>query len=315
MRPKTVETIIYYYRKKYNLKQQDICDGICSITTFSRIEQGERIVDSLVVENLLDRIGKEVELFEIILNNEDYELCKTRTTIQKELNTSNYDLANNLICDYRNLMPSESNVHRQFCSYCEILTYIGTKEERNFIFNKIKDALYITKRDYIIGTEQTSFYSKTEINLILMYLYYGNVEKSLAEKELNKILIFIEKYYSKSKLDSIAIQILKELIILQDKEKDSDKIISYANKAIEFIGYGNGIKDLAEMHFLKVKATVSKYSNSEQWETLKYECYEECKMAYYLYLIEEKHPKLEELQKYCQEILKCPTIKPGISFD
>ena len=78
MEQKTMEVVLKYYREKYHLRQEDICRGICSVTTLSRLEQGSREVDSLLGQTLLGRIGKEVTLFE-----QDYELWKMREQIEK----------------------------------------------------------------------------------------------------------------------------------------------------------------------------------------------------------------------------------------
>ena len=53
-----------------------------SIATLSRLEQGYREVDSLLGQALLGRIGKEITLFETILNEEDYNLWKIRHEIE-----------------------------------------------------------------------------------------------------------------------------------------------------------------------------------------------------------------------------------------
>ena len=58
MEQKTMEVVLKYYREKYNLRQEDICRGICPVTTLSRLEQGNREVDSLLGQTLLGRIGK-----------------------------------------------------------------------------------------------------------------------------------------------------------------------------------------------------------------------------------------------------------------
>ena len=55
MEQKMMEVVLKYYREKYHLRQEDICRGICSVTTLSRLEQGSREVDSLLGQTLLGR--------------------------------------------------------------------------------------------------------------------------------------------------------------------------------------------------------------------------------------------------------------------
>lgn len=87
-----MEVVLKYYREKYHLRQEDICRGICSVTTLSRLEQGSREVDSLLGQTLLGRIGKEVTLFETILSEQDYELWKMREQIEKSVENNQVKL-------------------------------------------------------------------------------------------------------------------------------------------------------------------------------------------------------------------------------
>ncbi len=104
---RTVEIVLKYYREKYDLKQEEICDGICSVTTLSRIEQGFRESDSLVVQTLLSRIGKEVTLFETIVNEEDYDLWKPEQRLKSLWKGNSLRQRRKKINAYRKMMPEE----------------------------------------------------------------------------------------------------------------------------------------------------------------------------------------------------------------
>lgn len=92
MDQRTMELVLKYYRKKYCLSQEEVCDGLCSVATLSRLEQGEREIDSLLGQALLGRLGKEVTLFETILNEEDLGLWKVRTAIENDVKKMNTKL-------------------------------------------------------------------------------------------------------------------------------------------------------------------------------------------------------------------------------
>lgn len=102
-----MEVVLKYYREKYHLRQEDICRGICSVTTLSRLEQGSREVDSLLGQTLLGRIGKEVTLFETILSEQDYELWKMREQIEKSVENNQVKTAKKKIREYRGVMPQD----------------------------------------------------------------------------------------------------------------------------------------------------------------------------------------------------------------
>ncbi|MCI9137001.1 MAG: helix-turn-helix transcriptional regulator [Lachnospiraceae bacterium] len=50
--------MIYSLRLEKNMSQEDLCRGICSVTTLYRLETGERRPDILVFQALCQRLGK-----------------------------------------------------------------------------------------------------------------------------------------------------------------------------------------------------------------------------------------------------------------
>ena len=53
----TLGEIIYSLRKKAGLTQEALADGICSPISVSRIENGNQMPSSKVLEKLLERLG------------------------------------------------------------------------------------------------------------------------------------------------------------------------------------------------------------------------------------------------------------------
>ena len=100
MKINTIGEILRFYREKYNLKQSDVCAGICSVPTLSKIENGSKETDSLILETLLGRIGKEVLQFEMILNDYDYSLWELRRQIETEMEHGRKDIARQLLQEY-----------------------------------------------------------------------------------------------------------------------------------------------------------------------------------------------------------------------
>lgn len=179
----------------------------------------------------------------------------------------------------------------------------------------MQKAIHITKPEYEEQDEGQQLYTRTEINLIILYMKYGKIEKSISEQKLLEILLFIKKYYSAQKQEEMGVRVVMKLIDLQDQKKENDKIIQYADEAIAMIGQGRGIKNLARLHFIKAQAMERKYHQSRQWEEMRDKCYEECKMAYYVFMVDKQKDEQAKIQKFCEEILECPTIEQGILLD
>lgn len=124
----TLGVLLYRTREKKHLSLLDVCSGICSQSTLSRVEQGSRELDSLTSEMLLGRIGREVTRFELILNAEDYYLNQLRIEINENIEEKNYIKAKEKINLYRQHMPAEGKVHEQFCCYMECRILIAQNE-------------------------------------------------------------------------------------------------------------------------------------------------------------------------------------------
>lgn len=297
--------ILCYYRKKYNFKQEDICAGICSLSTYSRLEKGIRKVDWFMIQLLLERMGEDEDSFEIILYGEDYRLWDIRNKISEKIGLQNGEEVKKLINHYRKLMPQDERIHEQYCLYSEIrIDKIknANPEKRK---EKLLKAIQITRPQYEKeAAPGKRLYTKMEIEMILAYAEESG-KLNLEEKEISQILRFIDDYCSQQQREEIIVPVLLKVIRSDKNEINDDKRISYANKGIEIIAKGQEIKNLGDFYFEKVKAMERKYRNSQEWESKKADCYEECKMAYYLFLTEHKEKQQKEVQQFCKGVFGC----------
>ena len=170
MEQKMMEVVLKYYREKYHLRQEDICRGICSVTTLSRLEQGSREVDSLLGQTLLGRIGKEVTLFETILSEQDYELWKMREQIEKSVENNQVKTAKKKIREYRGVMPQDESVHEQYCLYQEARTMIAEKNTGSSLCGILEKGICLTIPEFRKSMEKVRLYSPVEIGMILLRL-------------------------------------------------------------------------------------------------------------------------------------------------
>ena len=64
--------IIRRRRMELGLSQEDLADGICAVTTLSRIENGERMPTQTHLEILLQRIGYSDMMLQSYVDEEDF---------------------------------------------------------------------------------------------------------------------------------------------------------------------------------------------------------------------------------------------------
>lgn len=304
MEQRTMGIVLNYYRKKYNISQEEVCDGICSVTTFFRLEQGHREINSLIAEALLGRIGKEVTLFETMLNEEDYALWKSRNEIKILVEKGQPEEAEKLLHEYRNSMPQQEVVHEQFYLYQTALIML----ERNQIAEMketLKAAIELTIPDFENMIHQKRLYNQAEIEIILRLIHYQYFDVTITENILLGILEHINKYFEESPKEEIGTQIYMEMI--ESMHEYPNKVLEYATKGIQFIGQGKGYWHLGDLYFIKAKA-------EEQCNHQK-QSIQDCVLAYHLFEIEENEEKQKEVSKFCEEKLQCQITEQEISLD
>lgn len=297
MKLNTLGVVLSYYRKKYNLPQAAICDGICSTVTLFRIEKGEREVDSLVSEVLSQRVGKHILEFELLLNEEDYKLLILRNDIRNKLEKSEYDMAEMLLEEYHEVMPEDLPVHEQFYCYGQYRILKGRDSNHKQIIDMAKKALSYTK-DLNKKTDLEQLYSGIELELSFE-LEKECTNRYEKEEKLLKLLVFVNKYYSKKEKEDAAIPILLELIEMNIKEKNEKKALEYINQAINLISEGRTLKMLSKLHFEKAKLLLRLYGIQKREE-----CIRECLMAYYTAQVRKEDGMEDKIKKFCEDELK-----------
>ncbi len=298
----TVGEILRFYREKYSLNQNDVCAGICSVSTLSKIENGSKEADSLILETLLERIGKEALQFEMILNDYDYSLWELRRQIETEMEHDKKDIARQLLQEYEEKMPQDDNVHSQFVLYHRILLEDDKQtEDRCAMANQ---ALRYTCPDI----EKAVLYHEMEIELIILLVQNKCSEAKDGRERLNKILKVIQNVYTNRRKEAISAKILMELTLMEWNDMRYLETIRCADKTIEVISHSRGIDYVGEVHFIKAKA-IEKYYHGKDWDKEEDNCKNECLMSYYTFDIMKNENGKQEVQKFCEEKLQWQIIK------
>lgn len=309
MKVNTLGEILKYYRQKYELQQEKVCSGICSIATLSRVEKGNRIIDSLMAESLLGRIGNQVLEFELLLNDIDYALWHLRQEIASEMRQNHFTVVKEMLDRYKKMMPDES-VHEQFFLYNVAMVKLAENETEKEVCELLYQALKLTKPELDSESGEGILYNPLEIEIIVLLIRFNyeawrNRDK---EKELQKLFAFVEKIYKGSQKEDTSIKILIELVNLEWKIEDYRCVIKYVDEAVEYISQGRGIDYIADLHFLKAKAIEQQYHKSEEWSIEEKKCREECLMAYYVFEILKQEKELQDLREFCEVKLEWQII-------
>lgn len=302
----SVGVILCYYRDRYNLTMEQVCDGICSKAKLSRLERGIKCVDSLTGSQLLERIGKETNQFELLLNDEDYVLWRARESIRQHMQHREYGKVREELAVYRAMKNNAPGLHEQFCGYQEVMMAADSRcsqqdEQLRLCENALR-TLHLTKPTFVLGRNAgKQLYTATEIGLILSVIHYGkNYGDIWAEELLLELFHHVDHYYTEHRKQRTGYRILMELIELEQRLQDPGKELSYIDQGINFIVQGREIGGLDRLHFLRAQALMRRYGT----EALEREIQRECLMAYSICEVFGDMQQMEVIRRFCEEKLK-----------
>lgn len=317
MKINSAGVVLAYYREKYKLTLEQVCDGICSGSTLSRLENGNRCVDFLTSSLLLERIGKTVSQFEQLLNDADYELWMARESIQKNMRLKNFAQVQKELFQYRAKADTAPELQEQFCLYQEIqmqLTELENsrtgqqerQDQQEKVCKTAMRALQLTKPAYVSGSfEKNQLYTTVEVELILLLIHYG-VYQSIAQAEEVLLDLFqhVEYYDSERRKQEQGSRILMELIGLAQRHQDMDKVLEYIDRGIGYVVQGRELAGLDRLRFLRAQTLRIQYGEDALTDSAKRrEIQEECLMAYSICEIFGEREGMNQIERFCKEEL------------
>jgi transcriptional regulator with XRE-family HTH domain len=305
-----IGSAILYFRESYHISQSKLCKGLCSVATLSRIEAGERDVDSLLLETLLERLGRMSNQFELILTEFDYVLYQNREEIKKQIDDKNYNTAYTLLHEYEQIAASKGNVHMQFIVTSKALLnelYGGAVDATIELF---MEAISYTVPDFKTNEIKDYYLSNSELNIIIdviqRMIAVGMTER--AKEILVQVLEYLDLHNSMEENNRLypKVAIIASRLFLQ--EQDLNRALEMCNKGLEKNKGSRKIDYLGELSLIKAQTTEGLLKEQNKWDVSQQVCLKLYLQAYYIIDFCEEHTTAEKIKKYLQEEYKWADI-------
>ena len=305
-----IGSAIQYIRESFHISQSKLCKGLCSITTLSRIEAGERDVDSFLLETLLERLGKTPNQFELILTDLDYELYLSREEIKKKIGEKNNETALSLLEEYELLAASKGNVHMQFIITCKALLNelnSGAIEDTIKLF---LDAIACTVPGFKTKEIKHYYLSASEVNIIIdvteRMITAGMTDQ--AKDLLLKVIEYLEghdlieeinRFYPRVAIIASKLYIQEEELVRAFDMCTKGLLKNKGNRKMDYLG---------DLIYLKAYITEKLMRIQGKWEQSRLECIELYLQAYYVFYFCEDIDRADKIKQYLQEEYKWEDI-------
>lgn len=183
--------IIRNRREELGYTQEDLADGICSVPTLSRIENGERMPTKEHFEMLIQRLGYSDAMLDVYVDEEQFILHDLKFKIRQAIIFNDLDRTQKMLSEYESSISKPTQIEKQFIILCKTLanTRKHSPDERlDFLEGAIR--LTCPKYDKCKFPKILSFEEIIILNNIAVcYAQVTNYEQAIS------ILYHLKKYY------------------------------------------------------------------------------------------------------------------------
>lgn len=258
-------------RNEEKVYLEQLAEGLMGASQLARIEKGQRPVRKNVRDRLLGRLGIASDLYENLLDIEDYMAWECQRNILSAIEQEDTQTAQYLIAEYERQEPVRDRIKHQFCLIMMAEVLKQQKADRQEIGDCYEKAVRLTVPNVDHLCIERSLLSIQEINMVLEYKYYHKGD-DFAEK-CRSLMAFVENtvYDDLSKVKiypKIAYYYLQEMFLGQSGQTTEilDENLKVCNQAIEMLRNTGRAFYLVELLEIKIKILECIGDHTEQYK-------------------------------------------------
>ncbi len=137
--------VISSARRKKGYSQENLSDGICTVETLSRIENGKRQPSESTYRAIVEKLDIKSDYYYGKIETDDYELLEMAHNISKQIINRKYDEASEMLEKLENKIDLSSDINRQYIENMRYSLMRKTQKMSNYErMDKLKNILSIT---------------------------------------------------------------------------------------------------------------------------------------------------------------------------
>lgn len=234
--------IILKEREQAGILQNELCKGVCSAATLSRLEWAEQNIGQWEIDVFLQRLGKSQDKFWTIVHIGDYELMERRRTLWNYILQKDYVKAEKEIEKYQHY-AAKNKIHEQYWRKCQGLIKGKRDGDWRAALQIYEEAIKDTLPDFSIENIKKTLMGRDEMQIVLLMVeaYKCMDEEETAGQMVKDLLENIQKKRwdeeEKAKIYPKTVKVYNEFL---KKEGQYEQVISLARNATEML-IENGI--------------------------------------------------------------------------
>ncbi len=281
------------------MRQADLCRGICSVASYSRIESGEAVIPLVMAQTFLERLGTDPGQLEQLLEGEDYGCHQKRQDIEAALRDGQAAQAEQLLAAYKEA-AGEDKLEIQYVKYCQ--ARIGRLrmrqdasldlEARGQLAGETERLLQEAESLTIPKRGRGMLLSRVELGILLAET------EGIGLDEMQNIQDFVREYYNMEWKEEYLPQVHLKYANLLAREGKYGRALAEIQRGLASVRSGESYGHCADLYFLSAQI-----AGRMGWERLGKEEQKElarkCWRAYSLYSLDGS-PRAEAVREYME---------------
>lgn len=294
-----IVNIISSCRRQKGVRQADLCRGICSVASYSRIESGEAVIPLVMAQTFLERLGTDPGQLEQLLEGEDYGCHQKRQDIEAALRDGQAAQAEQLLAAYKEA-AGEDKLEIQYVKYCQ--ARIGRLrmrqdasldlEARGQLAGETERLLQEAESLTIPKRGRGMLLSRVELGILLAET------EGIGLDEMQNIQDFVREYYNMEWKEEYLPQVHLKYANLLAGEGKYGRALAEIQRGLASVRSGESYGHCADLYFLSAQI-----AGRMGWERLGKEEQKElarkCWRAYSLYSL-DRNPRAEAVREYME---------------
>lgn len=215
-------------REGVGASQQQVARGMLSVPNLSRVESGQREIDIVMMEALLERLGITLDKMELFLTWDEVYPLAVRYNVLESLKKLEEEQYVYWMEEYKKSVDATKAFHKQYILQMKaIMEYEKTKDIAKCM-QYVEAAIAETFPEWKSGDWSDIYLCGQELQLFLMYAYLCIQQEKMTLAE--ELLQWIEEYIERRILDGQEkVKVYPQCMLLQGLryQKQNQKIAAY----------------------------------------------------------------------------------------
>ena len=199
----TVGSIIKNEREKHKISQEELCFGICAVSTLSRIEHNEQTPTMEKAMALLNRLGLEGSRYLSFVSEDEHEFYRINCDVEQMLALRKYKEAYEYVMEHKQYMD-KNKFRKQFLCGIKAIKLCYEDKQYETAITMTEEAIRYTCPHFEKSKKIRYFLTDMEVNIInvMAVSYWWSGKNIIAINLLMNLTDALREQYSTIGIDS-----------------------------------------------------------------------------------------------------------------